>query len=416
MAAGLLALALAGVLGLVVILVVPGVPQYIGQIMVGTLILVLVLTLVTLLMIAIFDIDIDPFVRKFAVLITGNRVVDFYDLLPEKYEVREVDYKDTDGDGEKEWIVFYRFDLVDGRRPYAGAVYDFDRGDPLALFPYRLLPPDRDYLSESDVRFELKDIVGAGEANPIPELFIYGEVPTAEEAGGKTVTDLTIFRHIPNSFDWEFPRDEPRRYQVIGSFRGDGGVTFDEKDKTVTVRNRAGYDRSQLAVETVYTLDKTRETYMNVSDPEQLGAPISSQVVFAFGMPSDILDTPYPEKLVLGFYETLTEKDPAIKPQAFLTGQALIEYNNNNLTYFGFGDAPGKVSDVKEVTITELSYVPDAEQFNPSVSVLGEEPRYLVVGVTLEGEVGKRGTPQTPIKWVATVINGKWRIVDHYQP
>jgi hypothetical protein len=411
MAAGVLALVLAGILALAIIIAFPSVLPAILKIMGGTFILMLGVALVALLIIAIFDINIDPLVRQTAVLMTRHRLVDFFALFPDRYEVRQVNYVDTDGDEQEEWVVFYQFDLADGRRPYAGVVYDYDRGDPVAMFPYRLLPPDRDYLSEGVVRLEFKELVGASEATPMPELFVYGEVPAPEEDDEKMDTDLTIFRHIPNSFDWEFPRDEPRRYQVIGSFRGDGGVSFDEETETVTVRNRAGYERSQLAVESVYVLDNTRETYMSVEDPQQLMAPASSQVVFTFGVPADVLSSPYPEKVVLGFYEMLAAKTPSIPPRDFLTGQALIEFDKNNLAYFGFEDLTGRMTDVNQVKITQLSYAPDVEQVNPQVSVLGEDPRLLTVKVAFEGQVGKADTyTQAPIQWVTRVVNGLWKI------
>ncbi|GAB4533609.1 MAG: hypothetical protein Kow0063_15780 [Anaerolineae bacterium] len=411
MSAGVIALVLAGVLGLIVIVAFPNVLATIRQILGGSVMLVLGLALIAMLVIAIFEIDVDPFLRRSAVLLTGHRLVDFFTLLPPQYEVREVEYEDTDGDGKDEWVVFYQYDLDDGRRPYWGVVYDFDRGDPLAIFPYRLLPPDRDYLSEGEIRLVLEDIVGAGEAKPVPELMVYGRVPASKEAGGPIDTDLTIFRHIPNSFEWEFPRDEPRRYQVIGAFRGDGGVRFNKEDKSVIVINRAGYDRSQLAIRNVYVLDQTRETYMSLEDPNQLAAPASSQVVFAFGMPDDILSTPYPEKLVLGFYEMLAAKNPEIEPREFLTGQALIEYDRNNLAYFGFGEVSGRMRDVNKVAVNLLSYAPFVEQVNPSVTVLGEEPRFLTVSIGLEARVGSADTrTPVPIQWVTTLVDGKWKM------
>ncbi len=396
MSIGLVALGVAALLALIVMTAFPNVRATVVQMAMGTFVLLLGLTLVALLVIALTHVDLSPRIRQGAVMATGSRVVDFFTLLPKQYKVQEVDYEDTDGDGQEEWVVFYRFDLTDGRSPYAGAVYDFDRGDPPVLFPYRLLPPDRDYLSEGAVQLKLDDIVKLGEVKPVPEIFVDGG------------TDLTIFRHVPNSLPWEFPRDEPRRYQVIGSFRGDGGVSFDKGSKTVTVLNRAGYDRSQLGVETKYALDEGRGSYMSAADPKQLGAPASSQVVFATGMPADILDTPYPEKLVLGFYQVLAQKQPAVKPEDFLTGQALIEYNRNNLLYFGFSDVSGDVSQVK---ITQLSYAPQVEAFEPSVSVLGEQPRFLTVSVAFEAQVGATTTrtPQ-PVQWVTTLINGKWKI------
>ncbi len=404
MSLGILALGLAVIFALIVMILFPAVKVTVGRMAWGTVIFLLGITLVVLLLLAITRFDPTPIIRQLAVALTQNKVVDFYTMLPERYRVQEVDNVETDGDNQKEWVVFYRFDLTDGRSPYAGAIYDYDRGDPPVLFPYRLVPPDRDYLSESAVSLKLEDLVKLGETKPVPEVFVTGS------AGGIN-TDLTIFRHVPNSLPWEFPRDEPRRYQVIGAFRGDGGVTFDESSKTVTVVNRAGYDRSQLAVQTTYSLDEGRGTFMSAADPTKLGAPASSEVVFAFGMPPDILDTPYPEKLVLGFYQTLAQKQSStIKPENFLTGQALIEYNRGNLLYFGFPDVSG---DVTRVKVTQLTYAPQTEAFNASVSVLGQQPRLLTVSVKFESRVGASiaQTPQ-PIQWVTTLVNGKWKI-DH---
>ncbi len=398
---GLVALGLAAIFALVVVVAFPNVRGTVIEMITGTFILFLGLTLVALLVIAITGINLDPFIRQAAVALTRHRLVDFFTLLPDQDRVQDVQYVETDGDGQKEWVVFYQFDLIDGRSPYAGVVYDYDRGEPPVLFPYQLLPPDRNYLSEGVVRLDLEDIVTLGETQPVKEMLIYGH------AGGLDI-DLTIFRYVPNSLPWEFPRDEPRAYRVIGNFRGDGGVSFDLKTKRVTVLNRAGYDRSQLAVETVYALDEARGTYMSLADSEQLGAPVSSRVVFAFGMPPDILNTPYPEKLVLGFYQSMTEKQPVVKPREFLTGQALIEYERGNLTYFGFGNATGNVN---QVSITQLSYAPEVEQIDPSITVLGEEPRFLIVSVDFEAQVGASftQTPQ-PIQWVTTMVNGKWKI------
>ncbi len=401
---GILALGLAVILALIVLIAFPAVQVAVGRMASGTVIFLLGVGLIVLLILAITRFDPTPILRQLAVAQAQNKVVDFFPVFPDRYKVQDVENVDTDGDGEEEWVVLYRFDLTDGRSPYSGAVYDYDRGDPPVIFPYRLVPPDRDYLSDSTISLKLDDVVKLGETTPVPEVFITG-------TAGSTNTDLDIFRHVPNSLPWEVPRDEPRRYQVIGSFRGDGGVKYDATSKTVTVLNRGGYDRSQLAVQAVYRLDEARGTFMSAADPKKLGAPASSQVVFTFGMPSDVLETPYPEKLVLGFYQTLAQKQSStIKPEDFLTGQALIEYSRGNLLYFGFPDVSG---DVAQVKVTQLSYAPQTEAFDASVTVLGQQPRLLTVSVSFESQVGA-STAQTPrpIEWVTTLVNGKWKI-DH---
>jgi hypothetical protein len=420
-AAGLLALVLAAVLALILFVSFEGVRKTFFGILTGTLIFVLATTLVALLLIAIFGIDLSPYLLDLGVWLTGNRVVNFVAIFPSQNRVEQVNYVDTDADGTEEWVVFYQFDLADesnpGRSPYAGTVYDFDRGDPPVVFPYQLLPPDRNYLSEGVVRLELEDIVTVGETQQEPELLVYGQIPSVEEDGGKTDTDLNIFRQIPNSFAWELPRDQPRRYQVIGAFRGDGGVSIDLSTKDVTVINREDYDRSEISVQTVYALDENRGTYMSAANPQELGAPISSEVVFAFGMPPDVLETPFPEKLVLGFYEMLAENQAAVPPRDFLTGEALIKYDENNLEYFGFAGVTGTWGDVESVTVTWLGYAPDTEQIDPRVTYLGTEPGLLTTSVAFIARVDNANTGTSePIGWITEVVNGRWRIDRRFEP
>ncbi|MCS7261161.1 MAG: hypothetical protein NZ765_10330, partial [Anaerolineae bacterium] len=216
-----------------------------------------------------------------------------------------------------------------------------------------------------------------------------------------------IFRHVRNTFEWEPPRDLPPRYQVIGAFRGDGGVQFDPVSKRVTVTNRY-LERSQLAIQAVYALDEDQGSYMSRTDPTQLQPPISQRVTFAFGMPPDILDTPYPEKLVLGFYEMLGRPSPPIQPREFLTGQALLEYAQNNFAYFGLSAAPDVTVDLR---VIGLQYYPELETRDVLQSSLGEQPRFMLVSLNLEERREYFSTRvEQPIEWLTTWVNGRWKI------
>jgi len=417
---GQIALGMVAFLAFVVVVFFPDVRVAILGMFKSTLVLLVGLGALGALLIAITRFNFEPYLRQLSVAQTQHQLIDLYSVLPQQHKVRvqSVSYDDTDGDGLNEWVVFYQFDLADGRSPTAGAIYDTDRGDPPAIFPYRLVPPDRDYLSEGGVYYETGDIVTVGEASPIPELLVYG-------ASGGVDTDLTIFRMVPNSLPWESPRDEPRRYQPIGAFRGDGGVTYDPAAKTVTVISRA-YDRSQLAIKTVYALDEVRATYMSLLDPRQLAAPVSSRVAFAFGMPADILDSPYPEKLLLGFYTMLGESQPAVAPRQFLSGEALLKYDQNDMAYFGFGDVTGvSWSVVRDMNVTELKYAPQVE--TPSAAAgtpcpepcirPGAEARTLIASVTFDARVaGTALRTAAPVSWVMLLTNGKWKIDRHPAP
>ncbi|PWH14335.1 MAG: hypothetical protein DDG58_12765 [Ardenticatenia bacterium] len=401
-----MALVLIFIAGLTLIVVYPQIIKQLWSWLLGSIILTFGFLVLALLVIQVTKYKIDVPLRELALQLSKHELVDFHALLANPDHARDVQVYpvDIDGDGKFEWVVFYRFELSDGRRPYAGVVYDYDRGNPPVLFPYRLIPPHRDYLGEEWVRLELRDVVSQSELvdKPALELMVYGQ------SGGLN-TDLTIFRHVRNSLEWEPPRDVPPRYQVVGAFRGDGGVRFDPATKQVTVIDRY-LERSQLAVEFVYKLDEERGSYMSRADPMRLNPPISQRVTFAFGMPPDILDTPYPEKLVLGFYEMLGTSSPRVNPRAFLTGQALLEYDRGNFSYFGLRAAPGTITDLR---VTSLQYYPEVEARDVLQSSLGEQPRFMLVSLTLEGWKGYTFTParvEEPIEWLTTWVEGKWKI------
>jgi hypothetical protein len=129
-------------------------------------------------------------------------------------------------------------------------------------------------------------------------------------------------------------------------------------------------------------------------------------------MPPDILETPYPEKITLAFYQMLNTEPPQISPVQFLTGQALVEYRNNNLAYFGLEGA-ASVEDVSHVQLKQLSYSPEVEELTATPTVLGMEPRLITVTVDFEARIRNvLMRPPTPIQWVLTVVEGQWKL-DH---
>ena len=228
-----------------------------------------------------------PLLRATGYQLGLQQLVSFEAAVPARLEnnleVQAINRVDTDGDGFKEWVVFYKFDLHDEVSPVKGAIYDSDRGNPPVLFPYALRPPDRDYLSESGVKLELAQVTeNMNDLNgqDLEELLIWGDNKT-----------LTIFRFNENSEAWDFPRDAPPRYAPIGFFRGSGGVSFNEDTKLVTVQDRDGFERSQLAVRSVYALNLATNTYLDTFDLTKLAAPVVSTIDFwqgtARGYPGD---------------------------------------------------------------------------------------------------------------------------------
>jgi hypothetical protein len=248
---------------------------------------------------------------------------------------------------------------------------------------------------------------------------------------------LAIFHFEENSEPWDFPRDAPPRYQPIGFFQGNIGataeaparaVTFNEQTKDVTVIDRNGFERSQLAVRSVYGLNPVTNSYWDNMEPlggdgEQsrlLAAPKVSTIDFFPSPPIDLLGTVYPEKIVLGFYtSTCGQADLTIcnntagdldwQTENFLIGEALNEFRNGNAGYFGLPS----FTDNQNISINLLRYYPQLET-DPDLRVTGqgrdvvtgEEPRFnrVDVGVVVDGLV------QT-LRFEVALVEGEWKMV-----
>ncbi len=220
--------------------------------------------------------------------------VSFIDAIPEYLEkslaVRSVSRVDTDGDGFKEWVVFYAFDLQGVDDPLKGAIYDSDRGNPPVIFPYQLRVPERDYLSDGAVDLDFATIP-INSPRTVQELLVKGE------------NELSVFRFQAdtNTELWQPPKDDPPRYQSIGFFRGNGGVTFDATTNYVNVVDRLD-ERSQLATHFVYGYQTGSDSYFENTGTKELADPLVESIDFYKNPPTDILNTEYPEKIVLAFY------------------------------------------------------------------------------------------------------------------
>lgn len=310
-----------------------------------------------------------PYMRQAGYIVGVQQLVNFDTAIPPRLEnnlaVSNIVKLDTDGDDFKEWVVFYNFDLRAQGSPVHGYVYDNDRGNPPVIFPYALLPPNRNFLSQGVVNnIELGEVV-AGRNGPtgedLPEVMVQG------------INELSIFTFLQNSAEWDFPRDAPPRYQPIGFFAGSGGVSFDSDSKTVTVNERQGLERSQLVNRQLYALNEATNTYWDkYYDPaeldRQLAAPVVSTIDFLGAPPDNILSTAYPENIVLAFYgATCGRGDPTLcrnagagwNAKSFLdpNGEAYGEFTNDNAAYF---ELP-TLNRNQNISVKALQYFPQIE-------------------------------------------------------
>ncbi len=386
--------------------------------------------------IRLFNIDPEPTILDFARVLSGGKVVEFSEAFSVEANSRvcTVERIDSDGDRFREWLVFYQIDITQpenwrqpcpDKSPRWGAIYDNDRGEPAILFPYKLTPPQRDLLGEEGVSFATAELIPNRSASDlaIEELLIYGR-------RGGINNQLTIFKFQQNTPDAATPTDSPPRYVVIGAFVGSGGVFFDPVTKLVTVHDRNGFERSQLAVQNVYALhgEGVDQTYMRVPGAEELAAPIKSSIIFQFGPPTDILDTEFPEKIVLAFFQSLDQARAEELPEDwnsadFLApigndstiGNAARNFENDNLAYFFARSSDTSLrlrpGDISNIVVTQLQYFPQVEENPVTRTIQGPQPQRGRVDIQLEAT----NIPRVLMSYEMIFLDGRWKINQRLQ-
>ncbi|MEW5959395.1 MAG: hypothetical protein AB1801_16860 [Chloroflexota bacterium] len=385
----------------------------------------------------LFRLDPMPYIRQAAYQLSFQQLVSFEHAIPsglqESLAVADVLRQDTDGDNFNEWVVFYKFDIKAKNSPIKAVIYDNDRGNPPVVFPYALRVPGRDYLAEDGAEkptFTRKQVTSdqnGPDDSDLPEILIQSK------------NELSIFRYKNNSEPWDFPRDVPPRYEAIGFFRGSGGVEFDEDTRQVTVIDRDGFERSQLAVRAIYALNETNtfwdaESYWdNLHGDVQrdleakLAAPVFATIDFFPEPPDDIERTAFPEKIVLAFYtSTCSAENTSLCRNAgaewraadFLAphSEALAEYENGNSTYFGLPG--GSFTGTSQLAVGKLCYYPTLET-DPDLAdtgpgrdvVTGEQARYNLVDL----EFMVNSLPPDVARYEMALVDGQWKIVRRVQ-
>jgi len=390
--------------------------------------------LVLAAVIRLFRINPQPIILNSARLVGGGNLIEFNEAfrgdIDSSIRVCSVDRYDTDGDSFREWVVFYQTEPIlqsnwrqpcPDQSPWFGAIYDNDRGEPAILFPYTLTPPNRKMLGEAGTNFMTAEIVANlpdttnNNANgPIEEVLVYGYL-------GGVANQLTIFKFQQNTLSWDPPTNDPPRYQVIGAFEGSGGVSYDPQTKLVTVKDQSPFGRSQLAVKNVYQLRGSagHETYMKEEGAAELAAPIASTIDFAFGPPEDILNTEFPEKIVLAFYQSLDraradeqtwESEDFLAPIGLdeAVGDAARSFQADRLAYFFASDRDETIQseDIVDLSIIQLQYFPKVEG-NPVIRTIeGPQPRFGRVDIQV---VGQR-IPSILMSYEMIFLQGQWKI------
>ncbi len=391
--------------------------QYIFKTLASLAGVLIFLLFVGYLLIRLFGIDIKPYLNTSGRIFSGGRVIDFQEAFGGDSNVRVCDVQrlDTDGDGFNEWLVYYQFDTNNatnwkqpcpGSAPMAAAIYDNDRGTPAILFPYKLQPPDRDFLGEGAISVDPQEIVpnyGVSTTGEIPELIFKGYGSTQY---------MTIFKYQKNTEPWQPPTDDIPRYQVLGSFSGTGGVVYRPEDKSVVVYDRGPFERSQLAIKYVYKLHGAgaNQTYMAEVGAPTLSAPVSSSIDFGIPAPTDILRATYPEKIALAFYQALAKSTPkGWNPADFMAvgSEAQQQLNKKNYAYFGFSGvgAPSKL------VVRRLQYYPAVERLPATPTIEGQQPVRGRVEIDAVAKQSDKDQFTGLISIELRLVAGQWKIV-----
>lgn len=314
----------------------------------------------------------------------------------------DTDVKTSDKNEESaapdEWLVFYKYDVVNAGTawpggPYGATIYEPDGCRPPSILAFELVPVSYDYLGEDQVSVRVENIIRY--RDPQSNLLDRPEVVITGRTRG-VVTDVNIFRKVGLKVDYcQTWRQEgkpptgllltsPFSYQNIGSFRGNYRVWISnsEADKsTVTTWDRGGFERSQLTIRRQYRPGDNGSYFR--SDRQELWDPVEYSLDFGPGQPDLVSQVYYPEKAVLAFYLNLTKDEEQLKKaNGYLSPTAQDVYDIES-DPFGLA-VPRK--DLARVLVWEIRYHPDigAEQEHQDREVV-----VTVVGVDKYGNIDR---------------------------
>ncbi len=218
---------------------------------------------------------------------------DFSPLLPPDWRI--VSHRDLDPENETQpiCIVFFQYEIPKNggsELPMGGVIIRQDRNRPHDIHTYPLHLPNSLYLGEHQVSARVADVLFGQDGQ---EVIVEDKTPA-----GRTV-EVSIFKWL------EKEKSEDSVYESLGWFLGEGGVTV-EKDRVIVLERRSE-TRSQLANRQIFNPRDSNKTYYQENSTSLV--PPSITDVVSLNMPSDPSTSEYPEKIVLAFYENVTDTD-----------------------------------------------------------------------------------------------------------
>jgi hypothetical protein len=305
-----------------------------------------------------------------------RKELDFKVALPDTWEeLSRVERLDTDGDGEKEWVILYAFDTPSNESvaPIRVAIYDVARREPrLPIFyPYHLQAPGWTFLGEGLERVEVRmanvvSIAPDGIPGEAEEIIVQNRGPAG------AINRVSIYRWIdkvplelrkrtdPNEIllvQGE-PMGKGEWYQCIGMFAGTLQVRMEQPDRVIAADQHN--DRSQLATFRHYSAKSSQNGYLNIN--YELAEPDRVCIDFAYDTPPDVQESPYPEKIVMAFHKTFNQEPQFGKD--YLTEDAKNDSSPGDESWGVFS------ARTRDQCVKRVSYIP-AEETSSEVQSFG---------------------------------------------
>jgi tetratricopeptide (TPR) repeat protein len=302
--------------------------------------------------------------------------LDTTEILPDGWKHLSTYRMDTNNDGKREWVILYYFDLLErstSGSPIGAAIYQPDDESPPSLVPHELRPPDGDYLCACACGLNMENVLSGLE----------GDELVVRDRCNEETTRLTIFH-------WDSDRKE---YISPAHFLG-GHIEVSQDQ--VTIKELLPGRAQLMKVETYYPDDN--KTYYRQDDPYTLLECREEELDFVHGEPEDVLSSPYPEKVVLAFYNHYNDDEKA--PEYFAESVR---------AYLGQCDAGGcgciaPRHEIARVQVTYLQVESDSEAQDPDRAIVG-------VRINCQRRDGvKEGRKY--IRWYLVREGDRWRL-DH---
>jgi hypothetical protein len=284
---------------------------------------------------------------------SGTSYISFTEILPEGWRYLKTRRLDTNHDEAKEWVVLYQFDLPNERKTDGGPIgaiiyqpHQPDDAGPADIRAHNLRPPDSDYLCECDCKLRMEDILSGLDGD---ELII-------EDHCNEAIPRAAIFQWDPNE----------QTYESAGHFDGDN-IEIDQN--TVIVETRL-QGRAQLSrIETYYPHEN--KIYYQQSGQCSLLKCRKEELAFCHGEPEDATRSPYPEKVVLAFYNHFADQTAA----TYFTEEGWAQVQQCGAGQCGCRSARSEILHVRVIDLT-----PEQESYSQSKDI---SPDRAIIRVTV---------------------------------